>query len=64
MEEKRKQLNNVKCECGYQNLPENVKKYGACRGCGKILDKKAHYHHAMMCKLNMWRYDKKKRGFY
>ena len=59
----KKQLNNIKCECGYQNHKVNVDKYGTCRGCNKILDQKAYYHYMMNKKMNLWRFDRKKRNF-
>lgn len=43
------------CECGYHNPKENIKKYGACKGCKKVLDEKAKYKYEMFCKLKMWR---------
>lgn len=49
---------NIICECGYQNIPENVAKYGVCRGCGKIIDKKVYFERVMSRKLHI-----KRRGF-
>lgn len=48
-------LNNVICECGYQNHKENVDRYGTCRGCGKVLDSKAKFDYEMYVKLRLWR---------
>ena len=53
--DKSKPLDNIVCECGYQNHKENVKIYGTCRLCGKVLDKKAKYNYEMFVKLNLWR---------
>lgn len=55
MKDKSKPLNNIKCECGYQNHIENVKKYGTCRFCNKVLDHKAKYKYEMYCRLRLWR---------
>lgn len=52
---KRKWEENVKCECGYCNLEHNVRIYGTCRLCGKILDEKAKFKYDMNKKLNLWR---------
>lgn len=51
----RKPLDNVKCECGYQNHLENVKRYGTCKFCGSVLDKKAKFNYEMYTKLRLWR---------
>lgn len=48
-------LNNVVCECGYQNHIENVKRYGTCKLCGKVLDPKAKFEYEMYTKLRLWR---------
>lgn len=50
-----KDLGNIKCECGYQNHVENVRKYGTCKLCGKTLDKKAKFNYEMYVKLRLWR---------
>lgn len=50
-----KPLDNIKCECGYQNHKENVQVFGTCRGCGKVLDSKAKYKYEMNKKLKLWR---------
>lgn len=50
----------VTCDCGYNNQPYNVEKYGTCRGCGKVLDAKAKFEYEMVCKLRLWR--NKRRG--
>lgn len=55
MKKSKKTLNNVKCECGYQNLSNNVKIYGTCTRCHKILDDKAYFKHEMYKKLMLWR---------
>ena len=52
---KYKKLNLIKCECGYNNQPENIKIYGTCRGCGKILDEKAKFKYEMKNILKLWR---------
>ena len=59
-EKRDKPLDNVKCECGYQNLQENVKRYGTCRLCGKVLDPKAKFDYEMYVKLRRWRKGGKK----
>lgn len=48
-------FDNVICDCGYQNHKENVDRYGTCRLCGKVLDKKAKFNYEMFCKLRLWR---------
>lgn len=50
-----KHLDLVKCECGYQNQPENVARYGTCTRCRKVLDKKAKFDYEMYNKLKLWR---------
>lgn len=50
-----KDLGNIKCECGYENHVENVKKYGTCKYCGKVLDSKAKYNYEMYVRLRLWR---------
>ena len=45
----------ITCECGYRNLKENVKRYGTCKGCKKVLDEKAKMKYEMYCRLKMWR---------
>lgn len=50
-----KPLDNIKCECGYQNHKENVQVFGTCRGCGKVLDARAKYKYEMNKKLKLWR---------
>ena len=46
---------HVKCECGYNNLPENVKQYGTCTKCGKVLDGKAKFRRGMYHRLRLWK---------
>lgn len=46
---------NIICECGYQNKIENVKRYGVCKLCGKVLDEKAKFKYDMNKKLRLWR---------
>lgn len=48
-------LKGTKCECGYFNQEQNVKRYGCCKGCGKTLDSKAKFEYEMYCRLRMWR---------
>lgn len=56
MAKKRKDfLNNIICECGYQNHKDMIDKYGTCRLCGKVLDQKAKYRWEMYNKLHLWR---------
>ena len=51
----RKDLGNIKCECGYQNHKESIERYGTCRFCGKVLDPKAKYRYEMVVRLRLWR---------
>ena len=60
MKKDKKIIEFVVCECGYNNQPENVNKYGTCRRCGKVLNDKAKFEYEMVCRLRLWR--KKKRG--
>lgn len=55
MKKKRKYVEFVTCECGYNNQPENVARYGTCRGCGKVLDKKVMFQREMNKRLRLWR---------
>jgi predicted Zn-ribbon and HTH transcriptional regulator len=55
MKKDKKIIPLVVCECGYNNQPENIQKYGTCRRCGKVLDKKAKFDYEMICKLRLWR---------
>lgn len=48
-------LDNIICECGYQNHKSRIKKYGTCLFCGKVLDSKAKYKYEMNKKLRLWR---------
>lgn len=48
-------LSNVICSCGYQNHKENIDKFGTCKLCGKVLNKKAKYRYEMYVKLRLWR---------
>ena len=34
-------LGIIKCECGYYNHKDKIQKYGTCKFCGKVLDKKS-----------------------
>lgn len=52
---KYKPLDNIICECGYQNLKHNVKTYGTCTRCGKVLDEKIKFKYEMNKKLRLWR---------
>lgn len=58
---KEKWTENIICECGYHNPINNVQKYGTCRGCGKVLDKKAKFEYEMYCKLHLWKNKKKRK---
>lgn len=58
MKEKEKHIKFVTCECGYNNQPGNVAKYGTCRLCGKVLDGKVKYKREMYHRLKLWRYKK------
>ena len=53
--DKKEPLNLVVCECGYNNHPENVKTYGTCTGCGKVLDSKIKFKREMYHRLRLWR---------
>lgn len=48
-------LRGIKCECGYFNQEENVKRYGTCKYCKKVLDPKAKFDYEMFCRLKRWR---------
>ena len=38
-------LDNIICpECNYNNHKDAIMRYGTCKGCGKVLDKKAKYN--------------------
>ena len=56
MKKERKIIKHVICDCGYCNQPENVARYGTCRRCGEVLDKKAKFNYEMYDKLKLWRY--------
>lgn len=45
----------IKCECGYNNKWFNVKKYGTCTRCKKVLDKKTKFEYEMYNRLRLWR---------
>lgn len=62
MKKDKKRFELVICECGYNNQPWNVKKYGTCTRCRKVLDKKAKFDYEMICKLKLWR-NKKRRSY-
>ena len=46
---------HIICECGYNNQPWNVRNYGTCTSCGKVLDQKAKYKYEMNKRLKLWR---------
>ncbi|MBQ1550975.1 MAG: hypothetical protein IIZ67_02635 [Bacilli bacterium] len=49
-------VENVICpDCKYQNKKENIERYGTCKLCGRILDKKKKFDYEMFCKLRRWR---------
>lgn len=50
---------HIICECGYNNQPWNVRNYGTCTRCGKVLDPKAKYKYEMKKRLRLWRGDLK-----
>ena len=50
-----KELDLIKCECGYCNQGYNVRRYGTCLQCGRTLDEKARYKHEMYCRLHLWK---------
>lgn len=41
----------IVCDCGYNNKKENVKMYGTCLGCGKILDQKIFFEKKLKLEL-------------
>ena len=43
MKKEKVKIEFVTCECGYNNQTNNVKRYGTCRGCRKVLDAKAKF---------------------
>ena len=53
--QKEKKMDFIKFECGYNNKPWNVKRYGTCTGCGKVLDKQAKFRYDMYNKLKLWK---------
>lgn len=55
MKKDKKFVEHIVCECGYYNQPWNVKKYGTCTRCGKVLDAKAKFDYEMLVKLRLWR---------
>lgn len=55
MRKEEKQMDFIKCECGYNNKPYNVKTYGTCTGCGKVLDKQSKFRYDMYNKLKLWK---------
>lgn len=55
MKKDKKLVELVTCKCGYNNQPENVARYGTCRGCGAVLDSKAKFNYEMYNKLRLWR---------
>ncbi len=52
---KEKFVPGIKCECGYQNKEFNVRTYGTCTRCGKVLDSKAKFNYEMFTRLRLWR---------
>lgn len=50
-------MEHIICECGYHNKPWNVKMYGTCTRCRKVLDPKAKYKYEMNKRLRLWRGD-------
>lgn len=58
MNKKEKYVELIKCECGYNNKPENIRRYGTCTGCGKVLNEKYKFEYEMVCRLKLWRKDK------
>lgn len=55
MKKDKKHIEFVTCECGYNNQPQNVARWGTCRLCGKVLDKKVKYRLEMYQRLRLWR---------
>lgn len=48
-------LDNIICECGYQNKKESIQMFGTCKLCNKVLDPKAKFNYDMYCKLHLWK---------
>lgn len=47
---------NIKCPyCNYENHEFNVKTYGTCTRCKKVLDEKAKFKYEMNKKLRLWK---------
>ena len=47
-EERAKQMGLIMCDnCGYCNQPFNVKKYGTCTCCDKVLNPKVKFFYEM-----------------
>jgi hypothetical protein len=55
MKKDKKFVELITCDCGYNNQPENVARWGTCTKCGKVLDKKAKYKIEMYQRLRLWR---------
>lgn len=55
MKKNEKWVEHIVCECGYKNQPNNVKIYGTCTRCKKVLDEQAKFRHDMYNKLRLWR---------
>ena len=49
----------VICECGYHNKKNQIKKYGTCNFCGKVLDPRAKLEYEIVCRCRLWK-DKKR----
>lgn len=49
------ELQLVVCECGYNNQLYNVKFFGTCTRCRKVLDPRAKFRYEMYKKLRLWR---------
>ena len=50
----------IKCQkCGYFNQYHNYKKFGTCRLCGSVIDKKAKFRYEMYNRLRLWRKNNK-----
>lgn len=51
--------NFITCTCGYNNKISNIKTYGTCLRCGKILDDKANFNRQLFLRMR----DKQKKIF-
>lgn len=43
--------NFITCECGYNNSKKNVRIYGRCLRCDKVLDEEANFNRQLFLKM-------------